>query len=339
MTTDRAETGRAAVLDALRAARRLVLATHENPDGDALGSLVTMQEVLTTLGKDSAMFIAPADLPLPREYRFLSLDGLVREPPADVATRTVVFLDCGNVDRNPAAALRAGAQILNVDHHHDNTRFGDIDHVVPGASCTAEIVWDLMAELGVAVTRSIAEALYVALVTDTGRFMYGNTGRAAHLMAAALIDAGVDVHEMYRRLYEDVPQGKIALLARALGGIERFDSGRLTVSFLSRADFSDSAAEESDSEGIIDHLRAVDGTAVGALVRERPPGSGAAPAGTARKVSLRSTNGRVDVSRIARAQGGGGHRQAAGFQTALAPTELVAFLREAMAQQLAAEVS
>jgi phosphoesterase RecJ-like protein len=161
--------------------------------------------------------------------------------------------------------------------------------------------------------------------------MYENTGRTAHLMAADLIDAGVDVHAIYRRVYEDMPYGKLALLARGLANVERYDEGRLTVSALSATDFSDSEAEESFSEGVIDHLRAVEGTQVAALVRDR---IGNPDIAHMRKVSLRSGSEGIDVSVIARAQGGGGHKQAAGFSTALSHDELVRFLREQLAAQL-----
>jgi phosphoesterase RecJ-like protein len=330
MTTNGSRSARDQVLHELRGADKLVVVAHENPDGDALGSLIAMQGILSAIGKDCVMFIAARELPLPEEYNWFPLDGLVSEPPADVDERTIVFLDCGNLERNPAEAFRrAGMHILNIDHHHDNTRFGTVNLVVPEASCTAEIVWDLMGDLGVAPTLTVAEALYVGLITDTGRFMYENTSRRAHLMAASLIDAGVDVHDVYRRVYEDVPYGKLALLARGLSNIERYDGGRLTLTALSAADFSDSDAEESYSEGVVDHLRAVQGTEVAALVRDRI-GDGVAGL---RKVSLRSGNDRIDVSAIARAQGGGGHRQAAGFTTGLSHDELVAFLREALAEQ------
>jgi bifunctional oligoribonuclease and PAP phosphatase NrnA len=330
MTTDTYATSREQVLEALRSAERFLLVTHENPDGDALGSLVAMQGVLRALGKDSAMFIAPDEFPLPYEYRFFSLDGLVTEVPADLSDRLVVFLDCGNIDRNPALLGGAPLQIVNVDHHHDNTRFGAIDHVVDAASCTAEIVWDLMRGLGVEATPEIADALYVGLVTDTGKFMYENTGTRAHVMAAELIAAGVDVHGIYRRLYEGVPFAKLQLLSRALRNVRRFDDGAITLSRLTVEDYADTGAMESYSEGIVDHLRAVEGTKVAILVRELLD-----PAKAGRsKVSLRSGDGTVDVSAIARAGGGGGHRQAAGFTTELADEALVAFLRDELAAQL-----
>ncbi len=319
---------RAQVLDELRDGSRFVLVTHENPDGDALGSLVATHLVLLALGKDSVMFMAADEFPLPYEYRFFEFDGLQSTLPTDLDERTIVFLDCGNIDRNPISAFkREEAHILNIDHHHDNTRFGTVNHVVEDASCTAEIVWDLMRALGVEATPEIAEALYVGLVTDTGKFMYENTGTRAHIMAAELITAGVDVHEIYRRLYEGMPYAKLDLLARALGHVQRYDDGRLTFTRLSRDDFRLAGAEDSYSEGIIDHLRSVEGTKVAALTRELPSENG-------RKVSLRATDGTVDVSAIARAGGGGGHRQAAGFATDMTEEELVGFLRKQVADQL-----
>jgi phosphoesterase RecJ-like protein len=318
------------VLERIREDTRFVLATHESVDGDALGSLVGMQGLLSALGKDSLMFMAPSELPLPEEYRWFELDHLIEVAPPDIAERTVVFLDCGNIDRNSAEVLRDGAHLLNVDHHHDNTRFGTLDYVVADASCTAEIIWDLMHGLGVVPAPAVAEALYVGLVTDTGRFMYENVGPRAHQMAAELIAAGVDVQAIYRRLYEDLPFAKLKLLGRALGQVQRYDDGELTLAALSAEDFRWAQAQDSYSEGIIDHLRAVKGTKVAALVREltAPDRRGD------RKISLRATDDDVDVSAIARAQGGGGHRRAAGLTTSLELDELIEFLRHEIAAQL-----
>jgi phosphoesterase RecJ-like protein len=326
----------AEVVEALRGADRFVLCTHEHPDGDALGSLAAMQHALTALGKDAVSFMSADEFPLPYEYRFLVLDRLVTVPPDDLDERTIVFLDCGNIDRNPADVLkRDGARIVNIDHHHDNTRFGTVNHVDPAASSTAEIVWTLLEPLGVPLTREIAEALYVGLVTDTGKFMYENTGAQAHRMAAELHEAGVDAQAVYRRLYENIPAAKLELLSRGLGNMARYDGGTLTMSHLSRADYEATGAEEAYSEGVIDHLRALEGTVVAALARDL---LGAGKDGM-RKVSLRASDDRVDVSKIARAQGGGGHRRAAGFSTAMGLDELTDFLRRAVADQLGAPVA
>jgi len=319
------------VLEAIRATSSFCLTTHERPDGDAVGSLSAMQHVLAALGKDAVAFMPADEFPLPYEYRFIKLDGLATEPPADLCSRTLVFLDCGNIDRTAADVLKredGGAAILNIDHHHDNTRFGTVNLVDPTSSCTAEMVWDLMHGLGVEATRTIAEALYVGLVTDTGRFMYENTGPRAHEMAAELLAAGIDAHAVYRHLYEGIPQGKLELLARGLSNVERFDGGLLTVTHLTREDYRSAGADESYSEGVVDHLRSVEGTAVAGLVREQLNGE------PARKVSLRATDDRIDVSVIARALGGGGHRRAAGFSTDLEFDELVKFIRQQLAAQL-----
>jgi bifunctional oligoribonuclease and PAP phosphatase NrnA len=326
-----AASARAQVLRAIGEADKFLLTTHERPDGDAVGSLAAMQQVLAALGKDALAFLPADEFPLPYEYRFIRLEGLVTEPPDDLAERVLVFLDCGNIDRTPADVLKReeGARILNVDHHHDNTRFGTINFVNGAASCTAEMVWDLMRGLGVEATEAIGEALYVGLVTDTGRFMYENTGPRAHEMAAALLAGGVDAHGIYRRLYEGIPQGKLDLLARGLCNVQRFDGGLLTLTHLTREDYRTAGADESYSEGVVDHLRSVEGTAVAGLVRDV-----LADSAPRRKVSLRATDDRVDVSAIARAAGGGGHRRAAGFSTDLEFGELVEFLRGQLAQQL-----
>ena len=138
------------------------------------------------------------------------------------------------------------------------------------------------------------------------------------------------MHSIYRRLYEEIPQGKLELLARGLTNVERFDGGVLTLTHLTLEDYRSTGADESYSEGVVDHLRSVEGTAVAGLVRDLL-GNGTS---AKRKVSLRATDDRVDVSVIARAQGGGGHRRAAGFSTDLDFPELVDFLRGAVSAQL-----
>jgi bifunctional oligoribonuclease and PAP phosphatase NrnA len=320
------------VIEGLRSSERFLLTTHEGPDGDGLGSLLALNQILAQMGKDSVMFLDAKEFPLPVEYRFLPMEEVFHEPPADVVDRVLVFLDCGNIDRMPVEFLRRdGARVINIDHHHDNTLFGTVNLVNTEASCTAEIVFDLSKRLGTELTPEIASALYVGLVTDTGRFSYENTGPAAHRMAAELIEAGVDVDDTNRRLYERVPIEKARLVARALSKIERFDDNRLALTYISRADYEETGGTEVLTEGIIDHVRALEGTKVAAVIRDKTDGGR-----SARKVSLRSSDGVVDVSAIARLHGGGGHRRAAGFGTDLPYPELIEFLRAEVARQLGA---
>jgi len=324
-------TDRDQIVSELRQAEKLLLTTHENPDGDALGSLLGMHQILRQLGKDSLMFMAGAEFPLPYEYRHMDLSEVIHEPPADLTERTVVFLDCGNIDRMPVDFLQDdNLHVLNIDHHHDNTRFGTVNLVCGNKSCTAEMVFDLAKELGAELTTEIAESLYVGLVTDTGKFMFDNTTPESHHMAAELIEAGVSPADIHRSLYEGLPFARTELLARALARIQRFDDGTITLTYLTRDDFTESNAVETDSEGIVDHLRAVENTAVAVLVRDLL----AADRAGSRKVSLRATDGRVDVSKIARTFSGGGHRQAAGFSTQLPLDELAERVRADVTAQL-----
>jgi phosphoesterase RecJ-like protein len=312
----------------IRDGQRFLLTTHEGPDGDALGSLLAMHHLLGQLGKDSVMFLAAKEFPLPIEYRFLPLEEVFHEPPADMTDRAVVFLDCGNIERMPIDFLRDdGTRVINIDHHHDNTRFGDANLVDTDASSTAEIVYELARHMGVEITPEMASALYVGLVTDTGRFMYENTDANTHRIAAALIDAGVDVNDTYRRLYENVPLEKLRLVARALEAIERPCEG-LVVTNITEADYKATGSGEEMTEGIIDFLRSLEGAKVAAVVRELGSRGRAA-----HKVSLRSSGDGVDVSAIARIHGGGGHVRAAGFSTDLDKDAIVEFLCAELAGQ------
>jgi phosphoesterase RecJ-like protein len=320
-----------AVVAALRANERFVVTSHEAPDGDALGSLLGTGLALRGLGKDVVMFLG-GTAPLPGEYRFLELEkrGLRRERPADLAERVLVAVDCaspGRVGAEPGV-VDAAPFTVNIDHHHDNPRFGNVDLIVPDASSTGEVLADVFHELGVVMSPEIAEALYIALVTDTGRFQYANTTPKALRLAADLVEAGADVNRVFQGVYENVQFAKLKLLARALERARVLEGGEIVVSHLLRADFEAVGAAEPYSEGIIDMLRSVEGSAVSALIRE-PPRDGA----PARKVSLRSSVDEVDVSAIARKSGGGGHREAAGFSSDLSVEEITEFIvREVSAQ-------
>src|SRR5437773_11177708 len=321
-----------AVADALRSRDRFLLVTHENPDGDALGSLLAMKLALDALAKDSEMYLY-GDAPLPREYAFMQLDGVLRDLPPDVAERVLVALDCANEERMwPDPALLEQAPLtIDIDHHHDNTRFGRLNLVVPDASSTGEVLRDVFAELDVELTREIAEALYIALVTDTGRFQYTNTTPKTLRLAAELVEAGVDVHRIFQALYASIDFIKFKLIGKAAERAQVFEGGRLVISHLERSDFSELGAAEAYAEGVIDSLRAIDGSEMVALIRE-PPRSDDAPA---RKVSVRASVDEIDVSAIARKSGGGGHRQAAGFSSDASIEEIADFIHREFARAAA----
>jgi bifunctional oligoribonuclease and PAP phosphatase NrnA len=312
-----------AVAEALRSGDRFLLTTHENPDGDALGSMLATKLALEQLGKDVVMFLG-GEAPMPAEYAFMALDGLQRKVPDDAAERTLVAVDCANESRigPDAEVLQIAPKVIDIDHHHDNTRFGDLNLIDPRASSTGELLRDVFRKLDVELTPPIAEALYIALVTDTGRFQYTNTTPKSLRLAAELVEAGADLHRIFQGVYETVQFAKLKLLARALERAQVYEGGRLVVSYLLRNDFSEVGAAEPYSEGIIDFLRAVEGADMAVLIREPPR-----EAGPTRRVSLRASHDELDVSAIARKSNGGGHRQAAGFSSEASIEEITDFVR------------
>jgi phosphoesterase RecJ-like protein len=319
MSAESSSNGYGEVAEAIRAHDRFLLTTHENPDGDALGSLLALHLALQSLGKDGVMYLS-GTAPLPQEYAFMDLGELRRGLPDDHSERVLITVDCASEQRIGKEPLIEHAPLtVDIDHHHDNSLFGQVNLVVPEASSTGEVLRDLFRELGVELTPELAEALYIALVTDTGRFQYTNTTPKALRLAAELVEAGADVHRVFQSVYENVQFAKLKLLARALERAQVYEGGRLVVSYLVRTDFAEVGAVETYSEGIIDYLRAVEGAEMAALIREPRDQS-------ERRVSLRTSRDELDVSAIAHKAGGGGHPQAAGFSSADSIEQITEFL-------------
>jgi len=320
-----------AVADAIRSNDRFLLVTHENPDGDALGSILATKLALDALGKDSVMYVG-GEMALPPDYDFMALDGLLRELPGDAETRVVLALDSATAPRTriPPEVLEAAPLVIDVDHHHDNTRYGQINLVVADASSTGEIVRDLLLELDVALTPEIAEAIYIALDTDTGRFQYSNTTAKAHRLAVELIGHGVEPPEIFRLIYERVPFERQQLMGKALTRAKLYEDKRMIATYLRREDFEELGVGEEYAEGVIDELRSVKGVELAMTVREPP-----VPDGPARRVSMRSASDAVDVSLIARQRGGGGHKRAAGFSSDESIDEIIEFVRSEFANAAA----
>ena len=298
-TTEKADLD--AVVEALRSHDRFLVTTHENPDGDALGSLLAATLALRQLGKDVYMYLA-GHAPLPRRVHVhAARRARSATLPDDGDERVLLAVDCANESRlgPDPEILHQSPFTIDIDHHHDNTRFGDVNLIVADASSTAEVLRDVFRELGVELTPEIAEALYIALVTDTGRFQYANTTPKALRLAAELVEAGADVHRVFQGVYENVQFAKLKLLARALERAQVYEGGALVVSFLLRNDFAEVGAAEPYSEGIIDYLRAVEGAIVSVLIRE-PPRVGRADAARVAAVEHRRDRRLRDRAQVER---------------------------------------
>lgn len=315
-----------AIAEALGGApRKITVTTHRKPDGDAAGSMIGMARVLRGLGHDVIMWHVEGP-GLPDDLAWLLHPGeeVLAGPVADHRERLLVSVDAATshrvCDDDPTGL---GSPIVNIDHHHDDPAWGDINLIDGEASSTAELVLRVADAMGVDLTADIALPLYVGLVTDTGRFSYASTGAGAHRAAARMVDAGVRPGEVYRTLYEDIPLGDLRLVGQAIAGAREELGGRLVVSVITRDDIA--AAGGDDSDGVVEALRAARGAEVSALIREVADGEW--------RVSTRASGDGFDVSAIAAIEGGGGHRAAAGFTSHRDPEDIIALIRDAMVEQ------
>jgi bifunctional oligoribonuclease and PAP phosphatase NrnA len=312
----------AAVCRRMRAETRVVLAVHEKPDADALGSASGMIDLFAQLGAEAKLYVAE-DESLPLQQLLLPEGGVVRGlPPAGLP---LYALDCGSFPRLALPVERWDAPVVDIDHHHDNTRYGDLVLLRPQASSTSEIVCELAMALGLEPSLAAATALYTGISFDSGHFHHSSTGASTFRCAAWLRELGVDVTAVYGELYERRSLGALRLCALAVGAAQQVDGGRGLVATVTRADYAASGAGEDETEGIVETLRSVNGVEAAALVKEQS-------AGARVRVSLRSTA--LDVSAIAAVRGGGGHRLAAGFSSDDSPEEVSAWLSSELAKSL-----
>jgi len=304
---------------------RFTVTTHRRPDGDAAGSMIGMARVLRSVGHDVIMWHMEGP-GLPGHLAWLLAPGeeVSAGPVADHAERVLVSVDAATphrvCDDDPTVL---GSPIINIDHHHDDPAWGDINLIDGEASSTAELVLRVGDALGVELTADVALPLYVGLVTDTGRFSYASTGSGAHRAAARMVDAGVRPGDVHRTLYEDIPLGDLRLAGQAIAGAHEELGGRLVVSVITRGDIAASGGDDAD--GVVEALRSARGAEVSVLIREVADGEW--------RVSTRASGDRFDVSAIAAIEGGGGHRAAAGFMSHRDPEGIIALIRDAMVEQ------
>jgi len=310
-----------AICEAMRAETQVALAVHESPDSDAVGAASGMLELFAKLGVEAILSIDPG-VELPFAAEFLPVDRVVEGPPPLAAT--LYALDCGSAARLAVTLGDAPRRIVNIDHHHDNTRFGDLNYVDGAASSTSEIVCELATRLGLRFSPRSAAALYAGISFDTGHFQHASTSAATFEACARLVADGADPNRVYRLLYETRSLASLRLLARAMGWARPAAAGRALLTYLTAGDFDDTGAADDETEGIVDALRGVPGVEVAALIRPRDDGRV--------RVSLRSEG--FDVSEVAGLKGGGGHRQASGFSAEGTVEGVTEWLSTVLAERL-----
>ena len=293
----------------LQRARKILLTTHQNPDGDGLGSEVALASHLKRLGKEVAI-LNPDEVP--ERYRFLDSSGEIGAfDPASGPARIrgcdlIITLDNSSLHRmgSMEQSVRASPAVsLCVDHHTTTDPFWGVNVIDETACATGEIIYDLVKALGGTIDSHSAVALYTAMITDTGNFRFSKTSPRSHRIAADLLALGVDPARVYELVYEQQPEGFVRLVGAALSVFRLESEGRLGWIALTRRQITECDAENADTSEIVNHLFAIRGVRICLLFKELPDGRA--------KVSLRS-KGTIDVHRVATAYGGGGHQNASG---------------------------
>lgn len=294
------------LLRRVRQGNRFLLTSHINPDGDAIGSELGLARMLRRMGKGAVVWNRDET---PTIYRPLPGSERIHvgaEPPAgfpDVFD-AIIVLECPSPDRTGIEPFLSERPVINIDHHLGNQHYGTINWVDTAAPAVGEMVYRLAQGLKVALEPETASCLYLTLVTDTGGFRFSNATPAAFESAASLVRDGAHPEQVSQWLYESQPLPVLRLVGEMLQTIDVHEGGRIATALLTQEMFSRVGASPGDSEGLVDYPRSIAGVEAVALIRQREDGT--------HKVSLRS-RGEVDVEKIARQHGGGGHRNAAGF--------------------------
>lgn len=289
------------IVKAIRGSKTFLICMHIDPDGDAIGSASAFASILKKTGKTYKIY-SPSKMP--DIYRFLKhMNEVVYELDGKEKFDVLVALDCGDIKRiGPEEKVRKLAKfIVNIDHHGDNTKFGDINYTRKSSS-TGELIYDLTREMKYEIDKGAAEALYVAIITDTGRFKYDNTTEKTFRAAAELVRLGVDPHSISVKIYESRSREEIRILGRALDKIEISADGKISWIKITRKDMKETGAKPEDMNGIVDYIRSIKSVEVAFFLREQEDGS--------IKVNFRSKS--KNIQKIAKKLGGGGHAMAAG---------------------------
>ena len=292
-----------AVIKEINNGVRFLVASHVNPEGDAVGSTLALALGLKELKKDVTAYLYD---PVPAAFKFLPFaDKVVSKAPEDKIYDAIFVVDCGQDDRigEDFSRIKNRGKLINIDHHATNTRFGDINIINPDASAAGEMIYDLLNAISVAITPEIATNIYTSILTDTGSFRYSSATPRAFTVSAEMVRLGAEPWEISQRVYESQPANKLKLLASVLNTLEVSSDGKIATLFVTLDMLNKAKAAKEVVDGFVNYSRPIEGVEIGILFRESKPGE--------YKLSFRS-RGRIDVAQIAQGFGGGGHMNAAG---------------------------
>lgn len=298
------------ILDAIRASSTICIVGHVRPDGDCVGSQLGLGMALLADGKEVTCWNEDK---VPQKYEFLDPGKLLARPISGKEFDCVIATDAASFERlgNVGPCIANRKIFINIDHHESNTRYADLNWVSAHEPSTGELIFRMMKVAKWPITRQIADCLFTAVSTDTGSFQYPSTRPGTYHVAAELVRKGANLARICDEVYQSYPLSRARLLKHVYSTFKLTHQNQIAYFWLRKRDFARTGADGCDSEGLIDHIRAIAPVEVACVFEEMEP--------ELTRVSLRSKTKRVNVNEIAAQFGGGGHPAAAGARIAGSP--------------------
>ena len=298
------------IVEIIREHQTFCIVGHVRPDGDCIGSQLGLALAVQSLGKQVTVWNHDT---IPQKYKFLNTAGLFAKPRPGEEFDCVIATDCANFERLGRVTECIGKRkvFINIDHHESNTRYADVNWVSPREASTGELIYRLLKVARWPITKSIADLLFTAVSTDTGSFQYPNTRPGTFHVGAELVTRGANLAKICDEVYQSYPLSRARLLKHVYSTFRLTADDRIAWFWLRKRDFVRTGAESDDTEGLIDHIRAIKPVVVACVFEEVEP--------ELTRLSLRSKSAEVNVSEICRPFGGGGHPAAAGARIAGTP--------------------
>jgi phosphoesterase RecJ-like protein len=298
------------IIEGIRAHNTFCIVGHVRPDGDCVGSQLGLALALKAEGKKVTVWNEDE---MPDKYAFLDANDLFQKPRRDQKFDCVIATDCASFERlgNVGECVTNRSLFINIDHHASNTRYGDLNWVSPREPSTGELIYRLLKCAKWPITKQISDCLFTAVSTDTGSFQYPTTRPGTFHVGAELVTRGADLAKICDEVYQSYPLSRARLLKHVYSNFKLTHDNQTAYFWLRKADFTRTGAESADTEGLIDHIRAIEPVVIACVFEELEP--------ELTRISLRSKSEKINVNEIAALFGGGGHRAAAGARIAGKP--------------------
>ena len=291
------------IVEAIKESETICVVGHVRPDGDCIGSQLGLTLALLNAGKKVTCWNQD---PLPAKLAFLDSKKLINKPEKGHQFDCVVATDCASLERlgTTAECITERKVFINIDHHTSNTRYADMNWIAAREPSTGELIFRLLKVANWPITPAISDCLFTAVSTDTGSFQYPSTRPATYHVAGELVKRGANLAKICDEVYQSYPLARVRLLRHVYNKFRLTHNNQIAYFWLKKADYARTGSDPSDSEGLIDHIRAIEPVVVAAVFEEVEPGL--------TRISLRSKSAKVDVNKVAQMFGGGGHPAAAG---------------------------